>query len=64
MKLPAIHVCTECWLRTTGYTHSIGASGRYVPARPLPYYGRFQRLKAAWLVFIGRADALMWEEGQ
>lgn len=34
--------------------------GRYVPARPLPFYGRFWRFKAAWLVFTGRADALVW----
>jgi len=38
--------------------------GKYVPARPL--YGDFflQRLKWAWEVFRGRADAFVWPEGQ
>lgn len=35
-------------------------NGRYVPARPLAFCDRFQRFKAAWLVFTGRADALLW----
>lgn len=35
--------------------------GRYVPARPLPFYGGIVgRFKAAWLVFTGKADALVW----
>lgn len=31
--------------------------GRWVPARPLGGWGRW---RAAWLVFTGRADALVW----
>jgi hypothetical protein len=38
--------------------------GRYVPARPLPFnYGSIfciRRLKDAWEVFRGRADAVKW----
>jgi hypothetical protein len=34
--------------------------GRYVPARPLPFYTLFGRFKAAWMVFKGDADALQW----
>lgn len=34
--------------------------GRYVPARPLA--PTFWRWKATWLVFTGRADALLWTE--
>jgi len=36
--------------------------GRYVPARPMgwPTFGR--RMKAAWLVFTGKADALKWTD--
>jgi hypothetical protein len=38
--------------------------GRYVPARPLPFnYGSWfciSRLKDAWEVFRGRADAVKW----
>lgn len=34
--------------------------GRWVPARALGWGGLPYRLKAAWLVFTGRADALTW----
>lgn len=34
--------------------------GRYVPARPLGFDGWRERLRAAWLVFTGKADALLW----
>lgn len=37
------------------------ADGRYVPARPLGFQSWPSRWKATWLVFTGRADALMWE---
>lgn len=36
---------------------------RWIPARPLPYGGFRNRFRAAWLVFTGRADALIWEAG-
>lgn len=36
------------------------AEGRWEPARPLGFYSLENRLKAAWLVFTGRADALLW----
>lgn len=35
--------------------------GRYVPARALGFQSWHMRWKAAWLVFTGRADALLWE---
>lgn len=36
--------------------------GRWVAARPLGWSGLClrQRLRAAWLVFTGRADVLQW----
>jgi hypothetical protein len=34
--------------------------GRWVLARPISGTFRFERLKAAWEVFRGRADALKW----
>lgn len=34
--------------------------GKWVCARPLPFYSIGNRLKAAWLVFTGQADALIW----
>ena len=36
-------------------------NGNWVPARPLGFFGVVGRLKAAWLVFSGKADALIWE---
>ncbi len=38
------------------------SSGKYTPARPEPYYSIFQRWRAAWLVFTGKADALRWTD--
>lgn len=36
-------------------------NGVWQPARPLPYYGGLlRRLKLAWLVCTGKADALTW----
>lgn len=38
-------------------------NGRYVPARPLSgFFGL--RLKAAWWVLKGKADAFVWPCGQ
>lgn len=34
--------------------------GRWVPARPLPFYSFWNRLKQAWDVLRYRADALYW----
>lgn len=39
---------------------SVEIDGKWVPARPLGLY----RLRAAWLVFTGRADAVSWPGGQ
>lgn len=34
--------------------------GRWVPARALGFQSLRYRLRATWLVFTGRADALTW----
>ena len=36
--------------------------GRYVLARPISGTFRFEKLKAAWEVLMGRADALKWTD--
>ena len=36
--------------------------GRWVAARPLPFALIGKRWHAAWLVLIGRADAVRWIE--
>ena len=38
--------------------------GKWMPARPIGFYGIGYRLKAAWLVFTGQCDALKWPGGQ
>ena len=42
-------------------------NGKWVPARPLMlsgFDGFTERVKAAWLVLQGKADAVIWPEGQ
>ena len=34
--------------------------GNYVVARPLGYPSLFNRIRLAWMVFTGRADALIY----
>lgn len=41
-----------------------GINGKWVPARPLGAVGIVARIKAAWLVFTGKADAVTWPEDQ
>jgi hypothetical protein len=36
----------------------------YVSARPLNPGWRWERLKTTWLVWQGRADAVVWPQGQ
>lgn len=36
----------------------------WYPARPTGFWSWSYRLKAAWLVWTGRADALIWPAGQ
>ena len=35
--------------------------GRWVPARPIGMWGLMPRLRAAWRVFTGKADVLVWD---
>lgn len=37
---------------------------KWVPCRPEAAIGIKARFKAAWAVFTGRADAVIWPEGQ
>lgn len=36
--------------------------GKWIPARPEGYWAFTARVKAAWKVFIGHADALVWDK--
>lgn len=44
------------------WPHAGLPDGRWVLARPESGSFRFEKLKAAWEVFRGRADALLWTE--
>lgn len=39
-------------------------TGNWIPARAEGYYSLWNRLKMAYLVFVGRCDALMWGGNQ
>ncbi len=39
-------------------------NGKWVPARAMGLFSLVSRLKLAWLVLSGKADALVWLEGQ
>lgn len=46
---------------------SVEKNGKWVPARPLPYYGWYgvwMRFRDAWEVVRGRAEAFRWPCGQ
>lgn len=43
---------------------SCNINGRWVPCRPIGYFTIWGRVKATWLVLTGKADALVWLEGQ
>ena len=63
-KYPAIIYMSEAWVRQLSQCHVGLSDGRWVPARALPFLGMFGRWRAAWLVFTGKADALVWPGGQ
>ena len=38
------------------------SKGVWVPARPIGYSSLRHRIRCAWLVFIGKADAVIWDK--
>lgn len=65
MKYPSvIHIDRlEDYLKSCGTRAAVqqpGVGEVWIPARPLGYPGLKRRLKAAWLVLTGKADALEW----
>jgi hypothetical protein len=49
----------EEFLRTASENQAC-INGKWLPVRFLGWGGMRNRLRAAWLVFTGRADALVW----
>lgn len=60
MRKPGISYVSRPWLEMVASNETQLSDGRYVPARAEPFDSFFQRWRAAWLVFTGRADALVW----
>lgn len=48
----------------TDHTFVAGPSGKYFPARSHGYASLRHRIRCAWLVFTGKADALVWPDNQ
>jgi hypothetical protein len=62
-KAPNKYTLRELLDTVNGGT-SVGIGGKWYPARPLGYYSLRSRLKCAWLVFTGQADAVTWPEDE
>ncbi len=60
MKYPNILSVSD--VKSSRDLHEI--NGEWVPARPVGYPSFASRIIAAWLVFIGKADALKWPGNQ
>jgi hypothetical protein len=61
MKYPASHTATPAFAEMLATTQAGFSDGTWAPSRPLPFYGSpLRRLRLAWAVFTGRADALFW----
>lgn len=64
MKYPTIYKLEGLAALAEGDVKAQAEDGHWVPARPLGLSSWRLRLKAAWLVFTGRADAVLWPGGQ
>ena len=53
-------------IESTASTHTEIQSGKWVPARPCNsrYRTMRQKFKEAWVVYTGKADAVIWPGGQ
>lgn len=61
-QVPAIWSLKELMISATSLSAKINE--KWVPCRPECAVGFRARIKAAWAVFMGRADAVVWPEGQ
>lgn len=52
-------------MESANFCHTF-RNGKWVPARPINYQSRSipQKLREAWAVFTGKAEAFTWPEGQ
>jgi hypothetical protein len=62
---PRLYTLTQLIKSTTGEVgNSVNIGNQWVPARPLGYGGIVRRIKLAWMVFTGKADAVTWPGNQ
>ena len=59
MPVPTLHKARTVNSSTHRFLHP---DGRWLPARPINVNTALTRFKLAWGVFIGRYDALDWED--
>jgi hypothetical protein len=64
MKYPTIYKLENLAALAEGNVSSSVDGKTWVPTRPIGYPSWRTRLKAAWLVLTGRADAVVWPQGQ
>jgi hypothetical protein len=63
LKCPAIYSVDSLFIRHDSWPKTRLEDGRWVPMRVSPLKNSIlMRLLAAWLVLIGRADAIRWTE--
>ena len=55
ISMYAIHNLLDC---------QVCIKDKWVPCRPIGLSGIVNRFKLAWMVFTGKADALIWPLGQ
>ena len=61
-KAPIIY--GACQLINSANENKANINGEWVIARPVGYFSLRHRIKCAWMVFTGKADALVWPKGQ
>lgn len=64
MKSPGIYKLSDLHDRYDPNHERVKINNGWYPARPLGMPGIRPRLRAAWLVLTGRADAVIWPGGQ
>lgn len=60
MRHPNIITLSPEWLKSLEECSTEIEPGRWVPSRALGFASGAYRIRAAWMVFMGRADALVW----
>ena len=64
MKDPNIIKMSPNWVNSLEEWQSSNDGENWVPSRAVGFASPWYRIKAAWLVFTGKADALVWPQGQ